>query len=271
MLRTVRNASTAAIAAGMVSAILVLSARGGRAQTPAQHPPDAAEIQLGGQTYLQSCGFCHGPDATGARGPDLIRSPLVAHDVNGDQIGPVIRNGRPDKGMPALPLSDDQIKAIAAYLHDRTQQSLDSARLPKTYDLGKLLTGKAAAGRTYFDGPGGCAQCHSASGDLKGIAGKYAPLDLEARMLYPEGRRNRRPVTVTATVTLPSGEQVTGKVEHLDEFNVAIVDSSGWYRSFDRGSVKVDVHDPLAAHRDLLNTITQDDFHNLFAYLETLK
>ena len=268
MSRFARNPSFAAIATGVTSAIVLLALRPASAQTP--HPPDAAAIQRGSQQFQQSCAFCHGPDATGGRGPDLIRSALVAHDVNGDLIGPVIHNGRPDKGMPPLPLNDDQIKAIAAFLHDRAQQSLNSARLPKTYDLAKLLTGNTSAGQVYFNGAGGCAQCHSPSGDLKGIAGKLAPLDLEARMLYPESRR-QRPVTVTCTVTFGSGETVSGKLEHMDEFAVALIDSSGWYRSFDRSAVKVEVHDPLAAHRELLGKISQNDFHNLFAYLETLK
>lgn len=261
----------AGIALAIISAatLATLCPAGSAAQ--AQHPPDAAVIQRGSQQFQQSCAFCHGPDATGGRGPDLIRSPLVAHDVNGDLIGPVIHNGRPDKGMPALPLTGDQIKAVSAFLHDRAQQALDSARLPKTYALSKLLTGNAAAGRAYFDGAGGCVQCHSPTGDLKGIASKVQPLDLEARMLYPEARRGHRPITVTGTVTLASGEQLSGKLEYLDEFTVALIDSSGWYRSFPRNDFKVEVHDPLAAHRELLGKMTQDEFHNLFAYLETLK
>jgi hypothetical protein len=35
-------------------------------------------------------------------------------------------------------------------------------------------------------------------------------------------------------------------------------------------AVKVDVKDPLAAHRALLKTITNAEIHNLFAYLVTL-
>ncbi|HEV2425832.1 MAG TPA: c-type cytochrome [Terriglobia bacterium] len=263
----------AAIAAGIISGIVALMLGPAAASAQAQPPPDASQVQHGSRQFQQSCAFCHGPDATGGRGPDLIRSALVAHDVNGNLIGPVIHNGRPDKGMPALPLSDDQIKAVAAFLHERAQQALDSARLPKTYALAKLLTGNAAAGRAYFDGAGGCAACHSPTGDLKGIADKLPPLDLEAQMLYPEGRHGRSPVraTATVTVTMPSGEEVSGKLDHLDEFTVALIDSSGWYRSFARQDVKVEVHDPLSAHRALLGRITQDNFHNLFAYLETLK
>jgi cytochrome c oxidase cbb3-type subunit III len=269
MLRLACKALVAARGAAIPFLFMLLPLRALFAQAP--HPPDAATIQRGAQQFQQSCAFCHGPDATGARGPDLIRSALVAHDVNGNLIGPVIHNGRPDKGMPPLPLNDDEIKAIAAFLHDRAQQALDSAHLPKTYALAKLLTGNADAGRAYFAGPGGCTGCHSASGDLKGIAGRFPPLDLEARMLYPERRREQRRVSETVTVILAPGQQITGKLEHQDEFTVALRDSDGWYRSFDRDAVKVEVHDPLAAHKELLGKMTQDDFHNLFAYLETLK
>jgi len=232
----------------------------------AAQAPSPEIVEHGRQQFQQSCAFCHGPDATGGRGPDLIRSKLVADDVKGNLIGQVILNGRPDKGMPPLPLNSDQIQAIAAFLHARGQESLDSARLPKTYALSKLLTGNAQAGEEYFNGAGGCKSCHSPSGDLKGVGNKYSPLELEARMLYPE----KAPVS-TVTVSLPSGEQVKGSLVRLDEFSVSLRDSSGWYRSYARDQVKVEVHDPLAAHRALLNSITDEEFHNLFAYLETLK
>src|ERR1700755_652592 len=71
-------------------------------------PPENEEAARGQKEFTASCGFCHGADATGARGPDLLRSPIVAHDVKGNMIGDVIHSGRPDKGMPALPLTDAQ-------------------------------------------------------------------------------------------------------------------------------------------------------------------
>src|ERR1700694_6316043 len=55
-------------------------------------------VERGHKQFEQACGFCHGPDATGARGPDPVRSPPVAHDVKGDKIGGVIRLGPPGKG-----------------------------------------------------------------------------------------------------------------------------------------------------------------------------
>src|SRR6195256_3484483 len=122
-------------------------------------------VERGHKQFQQSCGFCHGPDATGARGPDLVRSPLVAHDVRGDKIGEVIRLGRPDKGMPAMPVTDQQVLDIAAYLHARALEAVRSAGIPSMYPVEKLLTGDPGAGKAYFNGAGGCNTCHSPTGD----------------------------------------------------------------------------------------------------------
>ena len=73
------------------------------------------------------------------------------------------------------------------------------------------------------------------------------------------------------TVTLPSGEKVSGTLARLDEFTVELSDSSGWHRSWMRSQAKVEVYDPLEKHRELLTQYTDADIHNLFAYLETLK
>ena len=234
---------------------------GSLAASAQQHAPSPR----GQKEFAQSCGFCHGEDATGARAPDLVRSPLVAKDSGGDLIGPVIRNGRPDNGMPALPLPDNTIQDIVAFLHLRVKQAANSSNVGGDYPLERLLTGNADAGRAYFNGAGKCASCHSPTGDLAGIAKKYAPLYLEERILAP-----RRGI-VTLTVTTPSGAQISGKLEHMDEFSVSLRDTAGWYHSWPRDRVKVSVHDPLQAHRDMLTKYTDADIHNLFAYLETLK
>ena len=261
-----RNKWATKVIIGGVGLVLLVGAENSAARRQAQVDADvAAAAERGRKEFVQSCGFCHGADATGARGPDLMRSPLVAHDVKGDQIGPVIRQGRPGKGMPALPLSDAQIADVAAFLHARLVEAAHSAGVPKTYPVEKLLTGNAEAGKAFFNGAGGCDKCHSVTGDLAGIASKRTPMELEAHMLYPGGKHR------TAVVTLASGEQVKGAVEHLDDFVIAVRDEKGWYRSFRRDAVKVEIHDGLAGHRELLSKLTQADVHNLFAYLETLK
>jgi cytochrome c oxidase cbb3-type subunit 3 len=189
----------------------------------------------------------------------------VNHDKNGDLIAPVIHQGRPDKGMPAFPLGDQQVDDIVTFLHFRVQEGLNSAGVPRDYPLEKLLTGNAEAGKAYFDGAGGCAKCHSTTGDLKGIAGKYTPLVLQHRILAPPGPKP------SVVVTLANGTRISGTLLHEDEFDLAIRDTDGWFHSWPRREVRAEIHDPLDAHRNLMTQYTDPDIHNLFAYLETLK
>lgn len=228
---------------------------------------DKAAVERGAAQFKSSCGFCHGEDATGNRAPDLVRSAALSHDRNGETLAPLIRNGRPDKGMPAFPaLTAPQVSDIVAFLHGRALDALHSNSVPNDYPLAKLLTGNVEAGRKYFNGAGGCSGCHAPTGDLRGVARKYSPLELQQRFLYPEKGTAR-----TATVTTPDGKTVEGKLAHADEFEIAVVDKDGWYRSWPRASVKARIHDPLAAHRALMRKYSDADIHNLFAYLETLR
>ena len=115
-------------------------------------------------------------------------------------------------------------------------------------------------------GAGGCTACHSPGGDLRGIAHKYSAPDLQARMLYPVTKKKTE-----ITVTLPSGEKVTGSLVYQSNFDIAIDDGGGWYHSWPRDSVKIDIKDPLQAHRELLLKYTDALMHDVFAYLETLE
>lgn len=226
----------------------------------------AQDVAAGKRQFAQTCGFCHGPDGRGASGPDLLRSSLVSHDVNGNLIGEVVRNGRPGKGMPAFPLSDAEIRAIADFLHAEAKSAASvTQRNPTEYPLEKLLVGNAGAGKAYFDGAGGCSGCHSVTGDLAHIGTKYKPFDLQTRIVYPSG------AVPKLTVTEKSGKQFSGDQTYADEFRISLRDAQGWIHTWNRNDVKVEVRDPLAAHEKLLTTYTDRNIHDLFAYLETLK
>src|SRR4029078_569711 len=88
--------------------LILMGAMGGWAQAPPAAPVERGRVQ-----FAQSCGFCHGPNANGGtHGPNLIRSAVVRHDENGNLIGPVIRDGRPELGMPPVPLRPNQVSDI---------------------------------------------------------------------------------------------------------------------------------------------------------------
>jgi cytochrome c oxidase cbb3-type subunit 3 len=237
---------------------------------------DKEAAERGRKMFVPACGFCHGNDAHGKSGPDLVRSALVLHDDKGDVIGPVIRNGRLERGMPAFPaLSAEQLADLSSFLHSRAADV--SNRF--AYKIGDLITGDAEKGAAFFNGDGHCGSCHSATGDLAHVATKYEPVELQRRMLYPApnlidvflGRAVTPPAPTKVTVQLASGERVSGTLDHLDEFGVSMHDSAGWYRSFSRESVTVDVQDPRAAHEGLLPKYTDQEMHDVLAYLETLK
>jgi cytochrome c oxidase cbb3-type subunit 3 len=228
------------------------------------YPP--AQLQNGQRVFVAQCGFCHGRDAAGGEtGPDLTRSPLVAQDVAGDKIGPVVKTGRTDKGMPAFRLDDAELAAVVAFIHDqKVKAAAPGGR--RGVDPADLQTGNADAGQRYFSGAGGCSACHSPTGDLAGIAGRLQPLALLERMLYPRGRNARATVTVTV-----AGQTVSGALAYRDEFTIALTDADGRYRSWPTSQVTFTVKNPLDAHYEQLGKYTDDDMHNVLAFLRTLR
>ena len=240
--------------------------------TPQSYPPE--QVRAGQPLFSAHCGFCHGRDAAGGEtGPDLTRSVLVAEDVRGDKMGPIVRNGRVDKGMPAVNLSDADLAAVVAFVHDQKSKAESQEGNRRTVDVSDLQTGNAEAGKQYFNGAGGCARCHSTTGDLAGLASRLQGLTLLQRMLYPRGGRGAGPSARPAmvTVTLASGQTVTGKLAYRDEFTIALTDASGWYRSWPTNRVKFTVDNPLDAHAEQLGKYTDDEMHNVLAYLQTLR
>ena len=239
-----------------------------------QREASTEQVQKGQSLFATQCAFCHGRDAAGGEtGPDLTSSELVEKDVNGNEIGPVVRSGRIDKGMPPFNLSDSDLAAVVAFIHEQKTKMDSKQGRRRTVQAEDLQTGNAEEGKQYFNGTGGCAKCHSPGGDLAGVASRFRGLALLERMLYPWGRRPgpSSPSPATVMVTLPSGETVTGKLAYHDEFVIGLVDSSGWYRSWFKSHVKFKVNNPLEAHSEQLGKYTEETMHNVLAYLQTLR
>jgi cytochrome c oxidase cbb3-type subunit 3 len=258
------------------------AARGMAQFVPGQHRPpgDPAQVARGKALYAVNCVSCHGVDLRGGDlgGPNLLRSQLALSDQKGDLILPIIQGSRQDGGMPAIPINQEDGLAVAAYIRSVVETIGGQGRPPSVgKEAPSILVGDAGAGQAYFTVH--CASCHSATGDLQGIAGRVTdPRNLQTRWVSGGGRRFRAPAAasrraVTATVTLPSGEQVEGRLVRIDDFLVTVGLADGTVRTIHRdGDVpKVEIHDPMKAHRDLLAVYTDKDIHDVTAYLVTLK
>jgi mono/diheme cytochrome c family protein len=226
--------------------------------------PQAA---AGGALFQQNCAFCHGRDAMGGEtGPDLTRSKLVLTDSTGSNIAHVVSEGRVDgdKRMPAFRFSSSEVAGLVAFIRARVTAAEAMKGGRRGVDVSDLQTGNAQAGKKYFNGGGGCAKCHSPTGDLAGVARRYEGLQLEERMLYPRNAKS------TVSVTLADGQTVKGTLAYHDEFTIALRDH-GTYRSWPTDDVKYTIDSPVDAHVELFSRYTDDDIHNLMAYIQTLR
>ena len=249
------------------------------------HVVDDAGAERGKSVYIAECITCHGVKARGGdsslprnqQGADLIRSLVVLRDRYGNGIGPFLAKGHPlQSGRSASGLKPEQVADLAHFLHQKVYNTL---RTGSELQIQNVLTGDPKAGEVYFNGAGKCNTCHSPTGDLKGIGRRYDPPTLQSKFLFPRsvgfGRGRAAPVTtkpVTVTVTQSNGEVVEGVLQTLDDFNVALRDAQGNYRSFKiTPELKVVKDDPYAMHVTLLDQYTDKDMHDIVAYLEALK
>jgi cytochrome c oxidase cbb3-type subunit 3 len=267
---------------------------GQRANFPQQQraPGDPAVIARGRALFGVHCTACHGADLRGGDqgGPNLLRSQIILTDQHGENLLPVIRDGRQGAvgTMPGFRLPEADILAIAEYIHNVMGQAGRQGRPPErdTPVALNVLVGDAAAGQRYFEKV--CGRCHSPSGDLRGVAARVVDATALQNLWVSGGLSGRggrgaggggggrgeaEISRVQVTVTPPGTAPVTGRLVRIDDFVVSIVQEDGTRRTFRReGSVpKVELNDPLEPHRRLVLELTDRDMHDVTAYLATLK
>jgi mono/diheme cytochrome c family protein len=252
--------------------------------------------------WASHCIDCHGSQARGSdTGPNIIRTRTVNFDRSaaktGSVLGPFLKAGHPTQSKkPSASFTEDEVVALANFLRQRVN---DTMRGSPVFTVGDILVGDAKAGEAFFQGEGGCAGCHNAtSNNLAGIATRIpAPVDLQQRMLFPgaagrgRGRGGRGapggaappgapPAAASAAdrnairvaIAPASGPSMSGVLVEESDFYVTIRDAEGAIRSVRRTpGMKVTKTNPLQAHIDLLDRLTDKQIHDLVAYLETLK
>ena len=104
------------------------------------------------------------------------------------------------------------------------------------------------------------------------IASRFRSSDqLQRGWIWPARASNDK-LAATATVKMPGGETIAGRVTQISDFRITLIDAEGRKRVIDREpGVDVQIHDPLAAHEPMIMTLSNEDMHNVTAYLESLK
>jgi cytochrome c oxidase cbb3-type subunit 3 len=93
-------------------------------------------------------------------------------------------------------------------------------------------------------------------------------LPLMRQMLYPSAAGSS---AATLTVTTENGERHSGALAYRDEFTVALRDANGAWRSWSTRNISYDVDDPREAHVEQLSRYTDEDMHNVLAFLQSLR
>lgn len=252
-----------------------------------QRPPgDPVLIERGKGLFTINCVSCHGADLRGGvtGGPNLLRSQVVLMDQQGELILPIVHGARAERGMPALPLPDDDVKAIAEYVHSVLATARNQgAPPPNEAPIPNAIVGDAAAGQIYFNAT--CGSCHSPTGDLQGIGNRVTDGKALQNLWVTGGvfgggggRRGRgappsEAKLPTAAVTLPGGERLEGPIVRMDNFLLTLRQADGAVRTVRRDDPRmgIQIKDPLEAHKALLGILTDKDMHDVTAYLATLK
>ena len=255
--------------------------RGGVTQFTRELAPQDVLVR-GKGLYEANCASCHAVDLRGgANGTNLLRSGTALSDQHGELVGAAVA-----KHNPPLTLASTDTVAIAEYIHSihatMSGQGSPPGRNPTGIEL-NLLVGDAQAGERLFTAF--CSNCHSVTGDLKGIGSKFP----DARALqnawisgsgsaFGGGGGGRGAVGVgnPVTVTMADGSKLEGTLVRKDDFLVILMLPDGTRKVIARtnGVPKVDVTDPKAPHKRMVLELDDPQnrrMHDVTAYLWTIK
>ena len=220
---------------------------------------DAQSSVDGARSFAARCAGCHGSDgAGGEHGPSIVET-RRSRGRAGRNVYDVIKSGIPDAGMPAFPLREPELKALAAFV--------DSLRAPAGQNP---VAGDVAAGERFFREQGGCSRCHMLSGtggilgpDLTNVGNERTAAQIEKALRTPGALKatGYRPVTLR----LKDGGVLTGLAKNESNYDLQLQTADGVLHLLERDHITSVTHEPAS----LMPAVKADDtqFRNLLAFL----
>ncbi len=235
----------------------------GRAQdrAPTYAP---ADIRYGSQIYAAQCAACHGPTGTQIGGVDLGGGQLRRATSDQD-LRTVLANGIPGTAMPPFRFDPSEVTAIVAYVRNM-----------RNFDSHAGLSGDAARGRAWFEGAGGCANCHRVNGkgprvapDLSEIGALRSADFLQRTILDPAGAM--LPVDRPVRAVSKDGKVITGRRLNEDTYSVQLIDEEEHLLSLDKSKLREYTVLTTTTMPSYKGKINDQEMADLIAYLLTLK
>jgi putative heme-binding domain-containing protein len=229
------------------------------------HLGNPASIRSGMALYRIRCADCHGLDASGYRGPDLIA--VMAAGATDERLFQTIRRGVPGTDMPAareVDTPDDDLLMIIAYL--RRIGSVAPTEKP---------VGNIENGRRLFAAQ--CASCHRVAGrggrigpDLTRIGAARSRAALIREIRTPSEWIT--PAFETVTVVTKDGQRIRGVKKNEDVFSIQVMDT----RERIQGYMKSNLQDILYDKTSLMpvfdpGRLSDGDLNDVVGYLSSLR
>lgn len=252
---------TVMCAAGLL--LSALSGAMGRAQDRAvTYAP--ADIRYGAQIYAAQCSACHGTNGTQIGGVDLGGGQL-RRAASDQDLRAVLANGIPGTAMPPFRLDPSEVTAIVAYI--RNMRNFDS-------HAGTL--GDPARGRAWFEGAGGCTNCHRVNGkgprvapDLSDIGALRSADFLQRTLLDPNAMM--LPLNRPVRAVTKDGKAITGRRLNEDTYSVQLIDDQEHLLSLDKGNLREYTVLTTTAMPSYKDKVSDQEMADVIAYLLTLK
>jgi cytochrome c oxidase cbb3-type subunit 3 len=223
-----------------------------------------ADIRYGAQIYAAQCSACHGVNGTQIGGVDLGGGQLRRASSDQD-LRAVLANGIPGTAMPPFRFDPSEVTAIVAYIRNM-----------RNYDAHAGAPGDAARGKAWFEGAGGCANCHRVNGrgprvapDLSEIGALRSADFLERTLRDPSGMM--LPLNRSVRAVTRDGKVVTGRRLNEDTYSVQLIDDQEHLVSLDKGTLReyaVLTNSTMPSYKDKLS---EQEMADVIAYLLTLK
>ena len=260
--------------------VLMVAARatpGGGGLTGGQAPPapnpaaknphlgNPQSIRNGMALYRIKCADCHGLDASGYRGPDLIA--VMAGGATDERLFQTIRNGVPGTDMPAareFDTPDDDLLIKIAY--QRKIGTVSPAESP---------VGNVENGARLFAAR--CASCHRVAGRGGAIGPDLTRIGV-SRSRGALVREIRTPsewiplAFETVTVVTKDGQRIRGVKKNEDVLSIQVMDT----RERIQGYMKSTLRDIIYDKTSLMpvfdpGRLSDVDLDDLVGYLMTLR